>query len=146
MEQVIIEIQVDNNDASKKLLEVEKALQKNRQRQEELRKSIKQARAEGREASEEELLELAKVEQSVKQLSSARNTYSKVLASESNTLKALRAEVSKLNLERETLDTSTVEGAKRFAELTKTLKEYNEQINSASKASGNLKDNICNYE
>jgi hypothetical protein len=146
MEQVIIEIQVDNNDASKKLLEVEKALQKNKQRQDELRKSIKQARAEGKEASEEELLELAKVEQSVKQLSSARNTYSKVLASESNTLKALRAEVSKLNLERENLDTSTVEGAKRFTELTKTLKEYNEQINEASKASGNFKDNIGNYE
>lgn len=145
MEQILIEIEVDNNGAKTRFAEIEKALIANRKEREKLRAEVKQAEKEGREADTATLKRLGELEASSKKLNQERAREIKLIDANSNSMNALRQEISKLNAERNELDTGTLEGKKRFDELTQTLKGYNETINSASKESGNFKDNIGNY-
>jgi hypothetical protein len=169
-EEIIIKIDLNKAESEKKLREVEKQLREYKKQLSETEKAIK----ENQKAQEELIKAGAKSEQATAEqiaaLKALENEYDKLIDTqinetaqvkasadekrrlvkeidaESNSINALRATIGKLTAERNNLDTQSVEGQKRFQELTAELKKYNEQLNDASKAAGSFKDNIGNYK
>lgn len=61
-------------------------------------------------------------------------------------LNALRKQTQLLTKERNNLNRNTVEGSKRFKELTKEINENNKQIREADQAAGNFGTSVGNYQ
>jgi hypothetical protein len=169
-EEIIIKIDLNKAESEKKLREVEKQLREYKKQLSETEKAIKdnqkaqeeliKAGAKSEQATAEQIAALKALETEYDRLIDTQiNETSQVKASadekrrlvkeidaESNSINALRSTIGKLTAERNNLDTQSVEGQKRFQELTEQLKEYNEQLNEASQAAGSFKDNIGNYK
>jgi chromosome segregation ATPase len=169
-EEIIIKIDLNKAESEKKLREVEKQLREYKKQLSETEKAIKEnqkaqedlikAGAKSEQATAEQIAALKALENEYDKLIDTQiNETAQVKASadekrrlikeidvESNSINALRSTIAKLTAERNNLDTQSLEGQKRFQELTDQLKEYNEQLNDASKAAGSFKDNIGNYK
>lgn len=81
----------------------------------------------------------------IKDLNKERSNAVKVTKTQANSLDALRNKVVSQKKELNGLNTATKEGAKRFDELTKELKENNEKIKEADQAAGDYKTSIGDY-
>lgn len=138
---VVIEIEIDKQNAGKRLAETEKELARLSKLRTEL---LKKAR-EGNELTQEETELLEEVTIGIQKQTKARNQTIKAIQNEENSINALRANIIRLTDERNNLNTATDEGRKRFDELTIALKEQNELLNEASQQAGSFKDNIGNY-
>lgn len=140
-EQIILEFEVDRDDAIRDLDRVEKSLLNARKQQQELNKSFK----EGKITEDQYIRSNRELQRVIKTETDQKKVLNQVLDIESNSRNAMRQRVAQLTKEYNNLNLSTAAGIKRSKELEKELSELNKTLNEGSKASGSFKDNIGNY-
>ena len=140
-EQVIIDVEINNDDARQKTIALTQQIEKQRQELARYRKALKESNGENAEAAQK----VAELSQSIKDNNAELRRAQKEANAEANSINALRASINKLNAQRNAVNTSTEEGAKKFAELTDQLKDQREALNELSQEAGSFKDNIGNY-
>jgi hypothetical protein len=165
----IIEIEVDNAAAQKKVEEMTSAILRQKdaiadnnkeikdlnKANADLEKQVKAGTKTQEEANKEiqqnkdRVLELKRenmgLSEGMKDLNKERANAVKATKLQSNSLDALRKKVADQKKELNGLNTATEEGRKRFDELTKELKANNEQIKSLDQAAGDFKTSIGDY-
>ncbi len=107
---IIIDVEVPEKDFEKEIGKVNTALRKNKEEIKELSKDY-----------ENNATAISKLEAENRDLSKSKQQLIKESKTEANSLNALRLKVANLTKERNNLDTSTKEGAKRFKELNKEI-------------------------
>ena len=140
-EQVIIDVEINNDDARQKTIALTQQIEKQRQELARYRKALKESNGENAEAAQK----VAELSQSIKDNNAELRRAQKEANAEANSINALRASINKLNAQRNAVNTSTEEGAKRFAELTDQLKAQRDALNDLSQEAGSFRDNIGNY-
>lgn len=140
-EQVIIDVEINNDDARQKTVALTQQIEKQRQELARYRKALKESNGENAEAAQK----VAELSQSIKDNNAELRRAQKEANAEANSINALRASINKLNAQRNAVNTSTEEGAKRFSELTDQLKAQRDALNDLSQEAGSFKDNIGNY-
>ncbi len=138
---IIIDVEIDSQEASKRVVELTQQIARQRNELTKQNKILKESNGQNKEAAKN----VSSLKDSISQNNKELRQAQKEAKAETGSINALRASVAKLNNERNNLNTSTEEGAKRFAELTAKLKDQREQLNEASKSAGSFKDNIGNY-
>lgn len=140
-ESIIIDVQIDQADAQKQLVQTEKSIIALKKEAADLRKEYNAGRI-----SEEEYAEASlEIQKAQKREADQKRTLTKLVETESNSRNALKLRVNQLAREYDNVNKKTVEGARRADELQKELKELNDQINASSKSAGLFKDQIGNY-
>lgn len=140
-ETVILNFEVDQGQAEKELIALNKAMLNNKEEQQELNKAYKQ----GTITQDEYVKENLRLQQNLKKEQTQVQTLTKLINAESGSRNALKARVSQLTHEYDNLNSKTKEGAKRQEELAKELKKLNNEISKTSDAAGLFKDQIGNY-
>ena len=146
--EIIIEIEVDNNQAQKNLERTTSQIRTLQNERKELNAQIKksdsQLRAEGttRKEVNKQIVENGLA---TKRLSEEKRKATKEVNLENNSLNALRNNLSKLTNERNNVNTGTAEGAKRFRELNKEILAQNEAISDLEESGGDFRRNVGNY-
>jgi len=140
-EKIIIDVTVNSAEAKKRAAELTAELTKQRQELAKQRKILSDSKGENKEAADE----VARLTREIDTNSQALRYAQKEAKAENNSVNALRSSINRLTAERAGLNTKTLEGQKRFAELTVELKAQNEALNASSQAAGSMKDNIGNY-
>lgn len=140
-EQIILEFEVDRDDAIRDLDRVEKSLLNARKQQQELNKSFK----EGKITEDQYIRSNRELQRVIKTETDQKKVLNQVLEIESNSRNAMRQRVAQLTKEYNNLNLKTAEGTKRSKELEKELAELNQTLNEGSKAAGSFKDNVGNY-
>lgn len=138
---ILIEVELDQDAAKKKAVELTKALEAQRAELAKNRKLLRESGGENEEAAEK----VAELSREIKATSQELRGYQREAVSVSNSTEALRIEAAKLAKEQKNVDTSTEEGRKKFKELEEQLKANREQTNENSIAAGSFKDNVGNY-
>jgi hypothetical protein len=144
----VIEIKVDSREATNNLAKLEAELRDLRVQRETLNKAIKEnsrSTFEERKAYDELIKQYIAVNKTITQTTAKHRAATAEYNANSNSLNALRANIQKLNQERNNLDTSTEKGAKRFAELTDELKANRDALKELEMAAGNTAVNVGNY-
>jgi hypothetical protein len=140
-ETVVLNLEVDQTQAQKNLVQTEKNINSLKRQQAELNKEYKEGKI-----SEDKYIESnLKLQRALKTETDQKKSLNRLLETESNSRNAMRARVSALNKEYDNLNKKTSDGAKRAAELQKELNDLNNELNEGSKAAGQFKDNIGNY-
>ena len=146
--EIIIEIEVDNNQAQKNLERTTSQIRTLQNERKELNAQIKksdsQLRAEGTTRKEVNK-QIVENELATKRLSEEKRKAIKEVNLENNSLNALRNNLSKLTNERNNVNTGTAEGAKRFRELNKEILAQNESIKKLEEAGGDFRRSVGNY-
>ena len=146
--EIIIEIEVDNNQAQKNLERTTSQLRTLQNERKELtaqvKKSDSQLRAEGTTRKEVNK-QIVDNQLATKRLSDEKRKATKEVNLENNSLNALRNNLSKLTNERNNVNTGTAEGAKRFRELNKEILAQNEAISDLEESGGDFRRNVGNY-
>lgn len=140
-ETILLNLEVDQGQAEKDLIAVNKAILNNKEAAQELTKAYKA----GTITQEEYVEENIRLTQNLKKNQQQAATLTKVINTESNSRDALKLKVSQLAKEYDGLNTKTKEGAKRANVLEKELKELNTQLTKGDKAAGLFKNQIGNY-
>jgi predicted nucleic acid-binding Zn-ribbon protein len=142
MEQtVILNLEVDQAQANKQLVQTEKNILSLKKEQTELNKEYK----EGKITQDQYVKANIQLQRAIKTETSQKQTLNKALEVESNSRGAMRLRVSELNKEYDKLNKTTAKGQKEAERITKELKTLNAELNKGSKAAGQFKDNIGNY-
>ena len=131
---VIIDIEVETKDFAQEIGKVNEKIRDNREEIKELSKDY-----------DLNIKEIAELELANKDLSKSKQDLTKQSKLESNSLNALRAELAKQVKERNTLNTSSKEGAARFLQLQKSIKGLNDEISGFEQAGGDFRRNVGNY-
>jgi hypothetical protein len=140
-ETVLLNFQVDTKDAIAELEKTKKVTLDLKTEQQALNKAYK----EGTITQEEYISETVRIEQVTKKANAQYQQLTKVVNTSNNSLEAQRLALSKLVSERNKVDRSTVEGAKKFNELNISIKELNESIKESEQAGGDFRRNVGNY-
>lgn len=140
-ETIILNLEVDQTQAQKNLVQTEKNINALKRQQAELNKEYK----EGKISEDQYIQSNLKLQRALKTETDQKKSLNRLLETESNSRNAMRARVSELNKEYDNLNKKTAEGAKRADALQKELTELNTELNKGSKAAGQFKDNIGNY-
>lgn len=140
-ETVLLELEIDQGQANKDLVQTEKNILSLKKQQADLNKELKA----GKISEDEYVKSNLKLQSALQKETAQKNTLNRLLKTESNSRNAMRLEVAKLTEEYNNLNQKTDAGAKRAGELQDRLKALNEELNKGSKAAGNFKDNIGNY-
>ena len=146
--EIIIEIEVDNNQAQKNLERTTSQIRTLQNERKELNNLIKKSDSELRsEGTTRKEVNKQIVENGLatKRLSDEKRRATKEVNLENNSLNALRDNLSKLTNERNSVNTGTAEGAKRFRELNKEILAQNEAISDLEEAGGDFRRNVGNY-
>ena len=130
---VIIDVEVEG-DFDKKIGSINKSVRENRKEIKELSKDY-----------EENATEIARLEQANKSLNAEKRDEIKQNKIVKGSLNELRAELSKQTKERNDLNKTTVEGAKRFEQLQSSIAGLNEEISGFEQAGGDFRRNVGNY-
>ena len=130
---VIIDVEVEG-DFDKKIGSINTSIRENRKEIKELSKDY-----------EENATEIARLEQANKSLNAEKRDEIKQNKIVKGSLNELRAELSKQTKERNDLNKTTVEGAKRFEELQKSIAGLNDEISGFEQAGGDFRRNVGNY-
>ncbi len=138
---VIIDVQLNNEEARKRSAQLTAELVKLRQQLAEQTKALKASNGENKEAAQS----VADLNNRIKATSDELRRSAKETRATSNSVEALEVKIAELNAEFRTLDTSTEEGAKRFAELTVELNDARGAYNSLKKEAGDFSSNIGRY-
>jgi len=140
-EEIILEVKVDQAQAEKDLLKVERAILANKDALNDLSKAYKS----GTITQDEFIEESIRLQANQKKEQDQKRQLLKLIETESNSRNALKLRVSQLTQEYDNLNRKTVEGARRADELEKELKSLNSEITHTSKSAGLFKDQIGNY-
>lgn len=140
-ETVIIDVQIDQADAQRQLVQTEKSMNALKKQAADLRKEYKDGKI-----SEEEYAQASlEIQSAQKREADQKRTLNKLVQTESNSRNALKLRVSQLAHEYDNLNKGTAEGAQRAQQLEKELKDLNAEITKTSKSAGLFKDQIGNY-
>lgn len=140
-ETILLDVQIDQSDAQKQLVQTEKNLLSLKKQQAELNKEYKSGKI-----SQDDYVEAnLRLQKSIARENDQKKTLNRLIDTESNSRNALKNQVSTLTKEYDNLNTKTAEGAKREKELAAELKNLNEEITKSSKSAGLFKDQIGNY-
>jgi hypothetical protein len=134
---VIIDVQVENT----KLEKAEKLLESNKRARAELNNEIKKSNV----VTDEQIKKRVALNAEQKKLTATRNESIKNVKAETGSLNALRLQLSKQVKERNNLNKSTVEGAKKFQELQTSISGLNAEISGFEEAGGDFRRNVGNY-
>lgn len=140
-ETILLNLEVDQGQAEKDLIAVNKAILNNKEAAQELTKAYKA----GQVTQEEYVEENIRLQQNLKKNQQQAQTLTKVINTESNSRNALKLRVAQLTREYDNLNVKTVAGAKRADELQKELSQLNAEITKSSKSAGLFNDQIGNY-
>ena len=140
-ETVLLNFEIDQGQAEKQLIALNKAMLNNKEEQQELNKAYK----EGTITQDEYVKENIRLQQNLKKEQNEVRNITKLINTESNSRNALKAKISILANEYDNLNTKTAQGAKRAHELQKELSQLNAEITKSSKSAGLFKDQIGNY-
>lgn len=138
---VLLEFNVDLNQAKKDLDVTESKIIDLKKAQADLNKEFKN----GTVSQEEYVKANQQLNASLQKESQNRQTLTKLVNSENGSLNQQRAILANLVLERNRLDKSTQEGIKAFDELNKQIKELNDEIKEHEQAGGDFRRNVGNY-
>ena len=133
-EKILIEIDVDNEQAIKDINEQNAAIEK-------LQNENKELAAQGKKNSKQYQQNAAQIQK----LNSARKQNVKLIASEKGSLNELRANLARLTTQRNAVNASTTKGAQEFQRLTQEIKRQNTAIKQAESAGGDFRRNVGNY-
>lgn len=140
-ESLILNLEVDQTDAQKALIQTEKNLLSLKKQQEEVKKEYK----EGKISQDQYIESNLKLQKAIKSETEQKKTLNRALEVESGSRNEMRHRVALLNKEYNSLNKTTADGKKRADELQKELSQLNNELNEGSKAAGQFKDNIGNY-
>jgi hypothetical protein len=140
-ETILLNVQIDQSDAQKQLVQTEKNLLNLKKQQAELTKEYKA----GTISQDEYVQSNLKLQKSIKSETDQKRTLTKLVDTESNSRNALKLKISELVKEYDNLNKTTAAGAKRADELQKELSELNAEVTKSSKSAGLFKDQIGNY-
>ena len=133
-EKILIEIDVDNEQAIKDINEQNAAIER-------LQNENKELAAQGKKNSQQYQQNAAQIQK----LNSARRQNVKLIASEKGSLNELRANLARLTTQRNAINASTTKGAAEFQRLTQEIKRQNTAIKQAEAAGGDFRRNVGNY-
>lgn len=140
-ETLILDVQIDQSDAQKQLVQTEQTMNRLKKEAADLRKEYNAGKI-----SEEQYAEASlRIQKAQKTEAEQKRTLTKLVDTESNSRNALKARVSQLTKEYDNLNRNTKTGAERANQLEKELKELNAEITKTSKGAGLFKDQIGNY-
>jgi hypothetical protein len=140
-ETILLNVQIDQSDAQKQLVQTEKNLLSLKKQQAELTKEYKA----GKISQDEYVKANLSLQKAIKTETDQKRTLTKLVDTESNSRNALKLRVAELTREYDNLNKSSDAGAKRANALEKELKELNAEITKSSKSAGLFKDQIGNY-
>lgn len=140
-EEIILEVKIDQQQAEKDLVKVEKAIMANKEAVNDLSKAYKA----GTITQEEFIEENIRLQANQKKEQDQKKQLIRLIDTESNSRNALKLRVSQLTKEYDNLNTKTAEGAKRADALQKELAQLNAEVTKSSKSAGLFKDQIGNY-
>lgn len=140
-ETIILDFEVDVEQALSDIEASEKALLDLRKQQAELNKAYK----EGKKSESEYLKEKIKLDREVKTETQNNRTLNQVLGTVSNSLNAQRAELNRLKKTRDDIDQSTAAGVQRFKEYNRQILELNESIKKAEQGGGDFRRSVGDY-
>ena len=133
-EKILIEIEVDNDQALKDLDEQNREIK-------ELEQNLKTLKdQEGKNSQEYQ-----KTAQKLKQTRQERSQNLRLIQSEKGSLNELRANLAKLTRQRNAVNTSTKEGAEEFKRLNEAIKKQNDSIKKAEQSGGDFRRSVGNY-
>ena len=132
--QIIINVEVEDKDFDQSIGEVNKQLKANREEIKALSKDY-----------EANATQIAKLEAENRDLTQSKRQLIKESKTEANSLEGLRLKLAQQTKERNELNTSTEEGAARFAELQGSIAGLNEEISGFEEAGGDFRRNVGNY-
>jgi DNA repair exonuclease SbcCD ATPase subunit len=137
----ILKIEVDRKASTDALVQVKQEIEALKKVEAELRKQIKETGDETG-ARTKQLIDTQKAlrEQRVQE-----KDLTKDLDTQSNSLKSLKNELSRLKAERDKIDTSTDVGIMKFNLLTSQIEDYNNSIKKAEEAGGDFQRSVGNY-
>ncbi len=138
----IIKIEIDQTQALKDLEATESALIDLKEQQEELNDSLKK----GTITQQEYVASKVQLDQKIKQETENRKTLTGAITAESNSLNAQKQRLKELIIERNKIDRSTVEGAKKFDDMNKSINTLNGSIKQAEQQGGSFQRNVGNYK
>jgi chromosome segregation ATPase len=140
-ESIVLELEVDKNQTLNDLAKSEKALLDLKKQQQELNKAYK----EGKKTESEYLQEKIRLDRAIKSEQQNNRTLNNVLNTVNNSLNAQRLRLIELKKQRDDIDRSTVEGAKKFKDLNKEILDLNESIKDAEEAGGDYRRSVGDY-
>lgn len=145
---IIIEIDVDNTQATKNIMDAQAALEELKKEQKELNKQIK----EGNEINEETVERMQEINEQIVFQSDKLKANKKVLAdnvkaqkANEDSLVSLRAQLSKLLLAYDNLSKKEREGAKGD-KMLKDIQNLTAEISKAEEASGRWQRSVGHYQ
>jgi DNA repair exonuclease SbcCD ATPase subunit len=141
-EEVILEFKVDQGDLLKQSTAAKRAILETKDAQKELNKEF----AKGEVSIEDYVKETVQLEQKLKSEQTSYNNLTKAISTNSNSLDAQRQKLSALTKERNAVDRSTVDGVKKFNDLTKSIKALNTEIGKHEKAGGDFRRDVGKYK
>jgi hypothetical protein len=134
-EKVLIEIEVDNDQAVKDINKQNEAIER-------LQQENKELAAQGKKNSKQYQQNAA----SIQKLNSSRRQNIKLVSAEKGSLNELRANLARLTTQRNAVNTSTKEGAAEFKRLNKQIKEQNDSIKEAEQSGGDFRRSVGDYK
>lgn len=139
--QVIIDITIQKDEASKRIADLTKKLYEQRTAQKAANEALKASNGLDKQAA----IDSAKLAEEISQTTSAIKQETKAVVANENSIDALRASIAQMNRERNALNTAIPEQKKRYDELTASLKENRDKLNEVSKEAGDFRHNVGNY-
>lgn len=146
---IIIEVQLDSKQAKKDAAQLTGEIAIQRKKLQELQKVLKEGKGktqEQREAWGRAAKGVAGLNRAITENTKDLRNAQKEASAEANSIDALRASVSKLTKERNALNTGTVEGRKRFEELTESIGAQNTKLKELEGVVGDTRRNVGNYK
>lgn len=138
----IIKIEIDQTTALKDLEATENALINLKDEQKALNEQLKQ----GTITQQEYVASKVQLDQKIKQETDNRKTLTQAINTESNSLAAQKLKLKELIGERDKIDRSTVEGAKKFDQMNGSILKLNGSIKEAEQQGGSFQRNVGNYK
>jgi len=138
----IIKIEIDQTQALKDLEKTESALLDLKNEQKALNDSLK----DGTITQQEYVASKVQLDKKIQEETANRKTLTGAITAESNSLNAQKQRLKELIIERNKIDRSTVDGAKKFDEMNKSVKSLNGAIKSAEEQGGSFQRNVGNYK
>lgn len=138
----IIKIEVDQTQALKDLEATESALIDLKEQQKQLNESLKA----GTITQQEYVASKVQLDQKITQETANRKTLTQAINTESNSLGAQKLKLKDLIAERDKIDRSTVEGAKKFDQMNGSINQLSGSIKKAEEQGGSFQRNVGNYK
>lgn len=140
-ETILLNLEVDQGQAEKDLIAVNKAILNNKEAAQELTKAYKA----GTITQEEYVEENIRLQQNLKKNQQLSQSLTKVINTEKGSRNDLRNRIAKLVQEYDNLNTTTKKGEERARQLQKELTHLNATLTESDNAAGLFKNQIGNY-